>query len=224
MTTFFFEQCRTSSYPPPLLLPLGWNSSRITARALFIPILCLLRHLAIAPPPTPPSSLPSPCSPLQSLINRSWYWWELNAGKWLPVKPLHAPASHPACDHIQAWLACQPLTMPCESVPLCLSWLNPSLCLSVCLFIYHSSSPPPLQFPCLHSFFWGFQDLPWQHYCFTFVPVLSVPLCHLLMPFYQAALLDPIKEDFQSEKTWVRTHILSLALYTQLAFKTPFKK
>lgn len=71
-----FLQCTTTSPPPPLLLlPLGWNSSRITACALFIPILCLLRHLAIAPPPSPPCPLPAlPSSPslIGPDIDGSW--------------------------------------------------------------------------------------------------------------------------------------------------------
>lgn len=58
--------------------------------------------------------------PSPSLINRSWYWWELNAGKWLPVKALGAAASHPACNPMQAPFACQPLAGSVNR-PLCAS-------------------------------------------------------------------------------------------------------
>jgi len=46
MIIFFSAQLSAS---PHRFLQLGWNSLRITAFALFIPILCLLRHLAAAP-------------------------------------------------------------------------------------------------------------------------------------------------------------------------------
>lgn len=131
-----------------------WNSSRIIARVLFIPILCLLRHLAVAP-------LPSPRCPLSALlINRRWYWWELNAGKWLPVKAPRTPASHPARYRAQAWLACWPFTRPVNR-PLCslagpvLHPVCPSICLSMILFL-----SVPTSALVLSLFFSFFQDPP----------------------------------------------------------------
>lgn len=117
--------------PTPMSL---WNSSRIIACVLFLPILRLLRHLAVAP-------LPAPLCPLPALlINRRWYWWELNAGKWLPVKAPRTPASRPARYRAQAWLACWPFTRPvnrplCSLACLVLHSVCPSICLSMILFL-----------------------------------------------------------------------------------------
>lgn len=182
----FFRAGLTAPPPPPPHCPPLWNSSRITARALFIPILCLLQHLAVAPPGPP---CPLPAHPSSPLINRPWYWWELNAGKWLPVKAPRTPASHPACNHIQAWLACRPLTAACELVPLFFSWPSPSLRLSISLFIYHFV--PFGSHVCCRSF--SFQGSPGSVSVFTLVPESSVPLCHLLMSFHWDALSNCIK-------------------------------
>lgn len=98
------------------------------------------------PSPTPGRCPPlSPLCPLPALltsplINRRWYWWELNAGKWLPVKAPRTPASHPACNRIQAWLACWPFTMPvnrslCSFAGPVLHSVSPSICLPIILFL-----------------------------------------------------------------------------------------
>lgn len=159
-----------------------WNSSRIIARVLFIPILCLLRHLAVAP-------LPSPRCPLSALlINRRWYWWELNAGKWLPVKAPRTPASHPARYRAQAWLACWPFTRPVNR-PLCslagpvLHPVCPSICLSMILFL-----SVPTSALVLSLFFFLLPRPSWQPWCFTLVRARSVSLCDLLMPPVWTAL------------------------------------
>lgn len=168
----FFLLATTSGYPapppahthttPPTPMSL-WNSSRITARVLFIPILRLLRHLAVAP-------LPGPLCPLPALlINRRWYWWELNAGKWLPVKAPRTPASHPARYRAQAWLACWPFSRPVNR-PLCslacpvLHSVCPSFCLSMILFFSIPMSALVL----------SISRPSWQPWCFTPMRARSV--------------------------------------------------
>lgn len=96
---------------PPHRHPSCCCLAEIPRGSLLVPFLfpfCVSSDTWSSPPPAVLSALFM--HSLQPLINRSWYWWEMNAGKWLPVKPLHAPASLRAYKPIQGWFACQPLT------------------------------------------------------------------------------------------------------------------
>lgn len=95
----FFLQCMTNSHPPsPLLLLLGWNSSRITACVLFIPILFLLQHLAVAPPLSPLCPLPAlPSSPSLICPDIDGSWMLANDCLWRPF--MHPLLTLPVIPH-----------------------------------------------------------------------------------------------------------------------------